>query len=222
MENNFSFGDETDDKEFSNKRHRTTKSIIYSMYLKLTKFEHHFDIISTKYKYMALTWIFGTYAAIGFILSKEVENPPFNPITAVIIVCCIGMAILSLIWHLDINIYTKFWAVIFIEEIKMERMFDFLSKSRNLELLIDDDRQRIVSQGVLYMIANSLFLATIAISTVYLTQPKTIFTYTGIVAFFALSIYLMCYLMFKVAQKSQNIFFQAIKSIKTNNKIHLQ
>lgn len=214
MENDFGFVDPIEEGDELDLISHTNKTIIFSMYLKLVQFEHHIDVISTRYKYMALSWIFGIYAAIGFMMSTEVENLPFDPIFSVIMLCVIGVVGLSIIWHLDVNIYTKFWAVAFIEEIRMERKFKFLPRSRNLEFLIDDDRERIVSQGFLYMMSNCLFFITmIAASFFVFTSISLLFHFIVAAGIFFLN-FLLCKFMHKISKKSQESFFDIVNGIK--------
>jgi hypothetical protein len=191
----------------------TNRTLIYNMYQKLSQFEHHFDLITTKYKYMALTWLLATFAGIGFLLSRDIQNLPFSPLKGVIVICLIGMAGITLIWHLDINIYTKFWAVVFIEEVRMERKFKFLLRSRNIELLIDEDRERIVAQGFLYMIANIVLLLTIGVVFAYfvLNQSMLYFVVLGIL--FVIISFIICWTMYRVAKRTQRTFINAIRKI---------
>ena len=193
---------------------KSDRKIIYNMYLKLSQFEHHFDTITTKYKYLALTWLLAAYAGIGFLLSRDIQGLPFSPLIAVIIACIIGICGITLLWHLDVNIYTKFWAVVFIEAVRMERKFKFLLQSRNIEFLIDEDRERIVSQSLLYMIANILLLLTIGVVLIYFFMDKNLFFFLGLGVLFTFLAFFICGMMYKVAKNSQRRFVKAIKQMK--------
>lgn len=192
------------------------KTIIYSMYMKLIQFEHHFDNITTKYKYMGLTWVLACYSGIGFLLSTEVNNISFNPLIGVIFACLIGMIGLSLAWHLDLNIYSKFWAVVFIEEVRMESKFDFLSHSRNIEYLVEEDRGRIVSGGLLYIISNSLLSLTIGAVLLYLTKDMSLIISIAVGLICLAFAFTVCFLMYKTTKKTQISFLNEVKKIRKN------
>lgn len=142
----------------------TNKTLQYGLYNKLSQFERHFESITTKYKNIALTWLLATYGAIGFLLSGEVASLPINHFLAVGIVSFIGTIGVALIWHLDMNVYHRFWAALFIEEVVIEEKNSFLLQSKKIAHLIDESRERVFSQGLLYQIANTLLIITIFVS----------------------------------------------------------
>jgi len=187
------------------------KTLAYGLYAKLNQFEQHFDTITTKYKNIALTWVLAVYAAIGFLLSNETTGLPFNHLVAVIITCVIGVIGISLIWHLDLNVYHRFWAAVFIEEIRFEREFKFLLHSRSSELLIDDNRERIFSQSLLYMIANILITLTLCVSVVFIVKEINVFLMIGTIIFFLFITFFICYFMTVTSKLVQNSFNKLIE-----------
>ena len=188
----------------------------YSFYIKLDELEHHFDNISTKCKSIAITWFLATYAGIGFLLSKETLGLPFNRIIAVVILSFIGFLGNILLWHLDVNIYNKFWIAAFIEELVMEKKFDFLLQSKNINLLIDEDKAKIKSHGLLYLIINSILIITcgsfIISSLLKLNIWPLVFITLGLIAFITLSNYFIIHRN----KKLKKIFEQILKTRKKN------
>jgi len=186
------------------------KTLICGLYLKLNQFERHFDSITTKFKKMLLTWIFATFAAIGFLLSTETTKLPFNHMAGVLIVCFLGLVGNLIIWHLDMNVYHKFWAAIYIEEIVMEKRYHFLIPSRNTAMLVDDSRGRIFSQGLFYIVANILFLIMMGGSAIYLINKYGSMYVFFVSLLFVIALIGSTFFMMKVSKKTKNSFNQMI------------
>lgn len=163
------------------------KTLIFGIYTKLNEFERHFEIVSTKYKYVALTWLLASFAGIGFLLSTESTELPFPHMIAVAIVSFIGLIGVSLIGNFDVNVYHRFWAALFVEEVVMEERYKFLLQSRKITLLIDESRERVFSQGLLYQVANSILIITMGVCLVYeLSYLPAIFVFLIVLFFLAL------------------------------------
>jgi len=193
------------------------KTFVFTMYCKLGSFEQHLDTITTKYKYLALSWMLACYASIGFLLSNEVTHITFNPLFAVIVAGIIGIIGVVLLWNLDLNVYTRFWAIAFIEQVRMERKFDFLLMSRNIELLVDQDKERIVAQGLLYMIATSLLMLTVGVVTIYLYLSLSFLILVIIGLAFLVGNFIVCFLMYRVMKISQIKLTQTISSLENSS-----
>lgn len=142
----------------------STKTFLYGIYTKLTHFERHFDIITTRYRNIALTWLLATYAGIGFLLSTETQTLIIDHLLAVIFICFIGMLGVALIWHLDMNVYHRFWTALFVEEVIMEEQHPFLQSTKRMTLLIDKEREKLFSQGWLHLTAILLLAITAGVA----------------------------------------------------------
>ena len=187
------------------------KSLIYGLYTKLNEFERHFETISTNYKYIALTWLLATYAGIGFLLSNETQGLVFNHFIAVSLICILGAVGISLIWHLDMNVYHRFWAALFVEEVLMEEANPYLLQSRKITLLIDESRERVFSQGLLYLIANTLLLITTCLSCVFLFKDTAFLVVFGICFFFSIVILIMWCFMLNRSRQIQRILSELLR-----------
>ena len=142
----------------------SNKTFLYGIYIKLSYFENHFDNIATRYRNIALTWLLATYAGIGFLLSTETETLIIDHLLAVLLICFIGMLGITLIWHLDVNVYHRFWTALFAEEVIMEEQYAFLPQIQRTTLLIDKDRDKLFSQGWLYITAILLLAITVGVA----------------------------------------------------------
>jgi hypothetical protein len=145
----------------------TKKTLIFGLYSKLNEFERHFEIISTRYKNITLTWLLGCFGGIGFLFSRETSDLVFPHFIAVAIVGFIGLIGVSLIGNMDMNVYHRFWAALFVEELILEERNPFLLQSRKITLLIDESKERLFSQGLLYLVANLILIITIEVSLIY-------------------------------------------------------
>lgn len=187
------------------------KTFIFSVYTRLNQFERHFELISAKYKNMALTWLLAIYAAIGFLFSNETETLIFDHLAAVSSICFIGIIGITLIWHLDMNVYHRFWSALFIEEVLMEEKNPFLLRSKKISLLIDDSRERFLSQGFLYITANILLALTMSVSLM------NIFKDNSFVLF-----YVMCFLLFIFVSVITFLFLYIGKRFQKNISVLLE
>lgn len=160
---------------------------------------------------MALTWLLAIYAAIGFLFSNETETLIFDHLAAVSSICFIGIIGITLIWHLDMNVYHRFWSALFIEEVLMEEKNPFLLRSKKISLLIDDSRERFLSQGFLYITANILLALTMSVSLM------NIFKDNSFVLF-----YVMCFLLFIFVSVITFLFLYIGKRFQKNISVLLE
>ncbi|MBX9702748.1 MAG: hypothetical protein K2X39_01215 [Silvanigrellaceae bacterium] len=118
----------------------------YKAYKNLEKFENHFSEITTKYKYMTLIWLTTCFFMTVFLLLSNIINSMIHPLTSVIFSCVIGMIGLFLIWHLDLNIYTKFFAITSLEKFKIEKKLNLLDDTIKMKNVFEYDHSKIFSQ----------------------------------------------------------------------------
>ncbi len=145
----------------------TGKTLIYGIYTKLNEFERHFEIISTRYKHIALSWLLASFAGIGFLFSRDSNALPFSHFIGAAIVSLVGLIGVSLIGNIDMNVYHRFWAALFVEEVVMEERYSFLLQSRKITVLIDESKERVFSQNLLYITSNLIFIITIELSLIF-------------------------------------------------------
>jgi hypothetical protein len=128
----------------------------------LCDFEEHLEHITTKYKTMAFTCFLAVCLASGFVLSIEAVALPFNHFVAVTVLSCIGFTGITLLWHLDVNVYQRFLAAVFIEETILEKKFSFLPQSGSISFLTGNYKKRFFSQNLSYLVYNFVFLISIS------------------------------------------------------------
>ena len=189
----------------------TQKTLNFGLYTKLSQFEQHFDTLSTKYKNIALTWLIATFAGIGFILSSEVSRLPFDHMIAVAIISFLGFLGNSLIWNLDVNVYNPFWCAVFIEEVRMEKKFKFLLNSRNIDLSIGSDEEKIFSHGLLYIVGNFLLLLTMGSAIIYFLKKEHWVLLSAVILSLLCVLFFVISFMFKRGVAMKKIFDKLIK-----------
>jgi hypothetical protein len=186
------------------------KTIIYGLHGLLSDFERHLENISTRYKYMALTWLLASYAGIGSLLSTKMGGIIFNHFLGICIISFIGFIGVTLLWHLDMNVYHRFWSAVLAEEVIMEKKYPFLLQSRRKAFHIDEGRERVFSQGLLYIIANTLLLITMAVSLSFFFNREHIYI-TIISISFILIISLIWKFMINVSNKIEFSLYEIIE-----------
>lgn len=192
------------------------RTVIYGLHCLLDEFERHLEIISTRYKYIALTWLLATYAAIGFLMSTDMKGVIFDHYVWITIISMIGVIGVSLLWHLDMNIYHRFWAAVLIEEIHMENSYPFLLQSRRNAFEIDESRERILSQGFLYLISNTLLIMTMGVSCSFLFRDSAS-TMISLLFGCALFLFLMWFTMIKVSKKVDQTLYHIVEENERNS-----
>jgi hypothetical protein len=199
----------TEDKDVDNELEfidYTQNTVNYWLYKKLSKFEQHFDELSAKHTNIALTWLLGTYAGIGFLFSVNIKSLPFDHMICVVVISMFGFLGNSILWHLAVNIYTKFWAAVLIEEILMERKFPFLLNFKSISLLIVNHREKNFSHGLFYMVSNSLLVLTMGAAVTYFFVKINFFVACLIAIFFILLLVLTCFFMMRTSKKTKASF----------------
>lgn len=176
----------------------------------LCDFEEHLDQVSIKYKTMAFTCFLAVCLACGFILSAEAIALPFNHFVSVILLSCIGFSGNILLWHLDINVYYRFVAAVFIEETFMEKKFPFLLKSGNTSFLTGSQREKTFSQNLTYLIYNFVFIVIAGFFSIKFFALN--FINVSIVLFLTISLISLSYFfMIKLYKKLNGLIINSMK-----------
>lgn len=147
--------------------HQSKKTLIYALHVQLNQFELHLDNITHKYKAISLIWLLATFVAIGFLFSSESKAAlQTNRLLSVSAICLFGIIGVSSLWYIDISTFQKFWAVFFVEGIKMENKHKFLLKIGDISLSLDTVKGRIRAHENFYIFANLLLLISGGIALV--------------------------------------------------------
>lgn len=107
------------------------KKLILKNYSLLQDIETHCSDLQYRYRQYALYWVMGIFAAIGFLMSKDVGQLPFNQILIISGISIGGSIGLTLLWSLDIQLYQKLLDATYIEELELEDKYDFLPQIRH-------------------------------------------------------------------------------------------
>lgn len=107
------------------------KKFILDIYTLLQELEIHCSDLQFKYRQYALYWIVAIFAAIGFLMSKDVGQLPINQVLIISGISMGGSVGLTLLWSLDIQLYQKLLDAAYIEELEMEEKYEFLPKIRH-------------------------------------------------------------------------------------------
>jgi hypothetical protein len=176
--------------------------LVCEIYSVIRDFEEHLDQISSKYKMLSLTCFLAVCLAIGFIFSTEAQIS-INHFTVTILLSTIGFGGITLLWHLDINVYQKFLAATIIEEIAMENKYPFLLKLGKMSFLSGSHRNYIFSQNLAYMIYNCIFLFHICLCSLSFHSFSLLNLLIAIVLA-SLSMFLNCFFMHLTGRRLQH------------------
>jgi hypothetical protein len=104
---------------------------ITSIMSEISASERHFNNLQARYRMIASTWLLGTFAAIGFILAKEIKFDSLCPeqfIMAIALASAIGV---YLLWTLDLMVYHRLLDAWFIEGYLFEKRHPWLPPVRS-------------------------------------------------------------------------------------------
>lgn len=147
---------------------QTKNTMVYALHTLLNQFELHLDNFTHKYKIMALKWLLATFAAVGFLFSVELNNPKINILVMVSIVCLFGIIGITSVWYMDLYVFHRFWGAFFVEEVKIEKRHEFLTKIRDTSLSLGNLRTRISGHENFYISFNLILIITGGISLSFL------------------------------------------------------
>ncbi|HSX04565.1 MAG TPA: hypothetical protein VLG76_07550 [Rhabdochlamydiaceae bacterium] len=199
-----------------------SKMLTFVIYTRLCQLDRHFESITTKYKYIALTWLLATYAGIGYLLSGKLPNLLFDDLVVVAIICFIGIVGITLIWHLDINVYQRFWFALFAEEVIIEEKNPFLLQTKRAMLLIDKSKEKLFSQGLLYLIADILLIITAGVAIFSLSKNKLLHIKIIILACVGSFLFLLAFYMIRNMIRLQKNLHELIEFRRKKKRYHLK
>lgn len=107
------------------KKKTPEKILIYGAYSKLLSGGRYHGTIQANYRLIASTWLLATFAAIGFLLSKD-NILPFNHLIAVPIACSLGIIGLYLIWYEDTFVQELLLDINVVEALELENEYPWL------------------------------------------------------------------------------------------------
>jgi len=133
--------------------------VVWKFYTEIGALERHFSQLQNQYRTLASTWLLATFAAIGFLISKQ---GLIISIDVLLLVAGIGIAAgigITLLWNLDLMAYHPLLFAYFREGLNLEREYPWLPQART------NIRERMKGRGVtdrislFYIAADTVTLA---------------------------------------------------------------
>ena len=140
------------------------KKIVLKKYEILQQAEEHFLILQYKYRQYAIYWLMGTFAGVGFLMSKELSHGIFDTTLLISGVTIAGSIGLGLLWLLDIFLYQKMLDAVLIEALEMEKKNTFLPNVKNKLYLIVNDVNPLIIQNSFYLVIILMCLSVSLVS----------------------------------------------------------
>lgn len=135
------------------------KIYLYAAYSKLLQGGRIHGATQTKYRILCSSWLLATFAAIGFLLSKD-NILPFNHILGIVIISIIGVSGIYILWYADTFIEEMLLDINVVEGLRLEKEHPWLPQVHNSFLhLYKTTNARIVK--VLYFIGCKTILIMI-------------------------------------------------------------
>jgi hypothetical protein len=148
---------------------RTADAAAY--FAELGNYERHFNETQSHYRTLTSTWLLGSVAAIGFVLTKKF-NVHIDKSLIVAAIGAAGAAGVALLWNLDLIVYHRLLEAVFVAGLRLEKANPEVPRVRALM------RQGTGRRGVRPLVAyyylgtmGALLLVAAASFTVWSTGP---------------------------------------------------
>ena len=153
------------------------KDQLWKIYCLLSQEQRHFNGVQEKYRLMASSWVLGTVAASGFVLSTDtLFEHKWLIIGAIGMAACLGLIVL---WYMDVHFYQKLLNASYEEALSMEKEQYWLPQVRdNIRTLMKGKGPSIVSRFYLFGVAVSGVLATSGLG-VYFFEIKKVYGFVA-------------------------------------------
>lgn len=167
--------EEFQEEDFFKGKHHNEKNLMCELYAQLQLHKHYFSQMQNKCRNLCSTWVVAAFIGIGFLISKNTHlDPSFNNFLAILIVCICTLCGITLIWHLDIVFYQKFWLAVVVEMARMEKKYPWLPTIHLNILCMRKEKGLRFFQGVFYILCNLLFIFIIGICSIFYFTPDYI------------------------------------------------
>jgi hypothetical protein len=199
-----------------NKKKLEDRLLVYGSYTNFIQNIKHFDILQTSFRIMTSSALLATFAAIGFILSAENKNLPFNGLIAVILICLFGLLAIVTLWHLDLILYERLLISNFAEALRLENKHTWLPKVHH-NMLHGHSKQDKPANVVLYYIGcGSSLILTAGAALACLLKNSGISTMLTIV-FSTIFFAILYFLFLKKSTKSIKAQIKVINNLNGKN-----
>lgn len=82
-------------------------------------YERHFNDTQSRYRTLASTWLLGAVAAIGFVLTKQL-NVDIDPSLLIAAIATAAAGGVGLLWNLDLLVYHRLLEAVFLAGLALE------------------------------------------------------------------------------------------------------
>lgn len=113
-------------KDNDNSELSEEETLIYGAYVRVAVSLQHSNKIQLTYKNLTYTWLLATFIGIGYMLSSREVDLPVNPLIIVVILSLASLAVIFLVWYLDLNVQEKKIASAVHAGIKLEEINPWL------------------------------------------------------------------------------------------------
>jgi hypothetical protein len=166
------------------KKKKEEPSLIYGAYFNFLREMRYYGEVQTGYRFIASSWLLASFAAMGFLLSRD-DILPFPHILAVPIVCALGILGLHLLWYQDTFVNENYLGLNLDEAVKSENKYSWLPQLTHHFLILYKGNLKVLfyigSKSILYLIMG-ISLAT------YFSKINLIFTAASIVGCIVLAV----------------------------------
>lgn len=177
------------------------KSIAYGLYFKLISYENHYNLIQTKYKALATTWMLAAFIGIGYLLGGKETGIPFNILISTMLICLLAAEGIILVWFLDAGVYYRLIEAIFAEAIKLETRFKFLGKNHQNLLRLHNSHRDPLKFMTMFYSSFVFFLLLIALISIALYVYSINILYLYVLAFFLFASSLIFWALYNIKRK---------------------
>lgn len=176
------------------------KSLVYASYSKVLQGGRYHGAIQTKYRVLCSSWLLATFAAVGFLLSKE-NLLPLDHLLAAAIICVIGMIGIYILWYADTFVEELLLDINVVEGLRIEKENPWAPQIHNTFLhLYKHTHARIVK--VLFFIGcKSILMFTFGLTIAfYFYKMSTFLTISSILFCIILNILSSKYMIAKAGK----------------------
>ncbi len=173
---------------------------VWACILEIGTQERHFNNLQTAYRTMASTWLLSSFAAIGYILSKEFL-PDIGREPLIGAVGALGAIGIVLLWVLDARVYQQLLASCFVEGYLLENEYPWLPPVRH-NMWDSQNNVGVLSRVVDFYAAPAVLLvaiASVAASFLFWRDGR----YLGSALCFVIGISLACWIGYKMRRISR-------------------
>jgi hypothetical protein len=148
------------------RKHEVAKDVpdqasVIQLFLEIGASERHFNTIEATYKGLASSWLFASFTAIGFVLSREQLPLHLNPELLGCAIAVLGIVGITLLWIIDVLVYHQLLDSWFKQGILLEKQNPWMIPVRT-NMLQSTKGKGVLPRVVWFYIAADLSLIIVA------------------------------------------------------------